>query len=361
MARGSIRRRFFVAAMASSMITIVLFAAGALAFVYIDEVDMVMDDGDTFREEAVELVVNATLIVAPFLILTAFITATAMARRAARPIEDAIKAARETTANDLRRELPVPVDEGELRDLVVSLNELFVRLGDGFGALASFTADASHELRTPLAVMATELEVAMRHPRTPAEWNETARTNLDELRRMSSLVDGLLSFARAGADSPAQRVEIDLVESVDLVIAQLAGVAKQRGVTLVGPRGEVSGRVTANPMLVEVAIRNLISNAIAATKSGGRVEVGVELVGESFEVTVDDDGPGLGPSPEALFVPFRRGATATADSAVRGAGVGLGLAIARRVATSHGGALEPGVSRLGGARLVLTLPRASLN
>lgn len=359
MPRGSIRRRFLLAAMASSLVTIVMFALGALAYVYLDDVDMVMDDGDSFRDEAVELVGGATLIVSPFVLLAAFVTATVLARRAARPIEDAIKAARETSAHDLRRSLPVPAQEGELRDLVVSLNELFVRLGDGFGALASFTADASHELRTPLAVMAAEFEVALRHPRAVSEWESTARTSLDELRRMSVLIDGLLAFARAGADSPAERMDVDIVESIDLVIAQLAGMAETRGVQLTGPSGEVSGRVTANPVLLEVAIRNLVSNALAATKSGGTVAVGVEAKAETLTVTIDDDGPGLGPTPEALFVPFRRGATAKADSAVRGAGVGLGLAIARRVAVAHGGTLVPGVSRLGGAQLRLSLPHSS--
>lgn len=356
-ARGSIRGRFIAACVASSVITIILFTIGALAFVYIDDVDMVMDDGDSFRAEAVELLVGATIIVAPIVLGAAIAIATALARRAARPIEDAINAARATSARDLRRSLPVPEQGGELRDLVVSLNELFLRLDEGFGALASFSADASHELRTPLAVMAAELEVALRHPRPIDEWEATARTTLGELQRMSALVDGLLAFARAGADSPAERKEVDLVESIDLVIAQLAAAAEARGVRLEGPRDGVAGRAKANPVLVEIALRNLVSNAITATPSGGAVAASVEARADALVVTIDDDGPGLGPNPEALFVPFRRGAT-KADAVVRGAGVGLGLAIARRIATSHGGALAPGVSPQGGARLQLSLPRS---
>ena len=345
-----------LAAVTSSIVTTVMFALAAVAFIYIDDVDMVMDDGDSFRDEALELVGEATLVVAPVVLLAAFVASTVMARRAARPIEDAIKGARETSAHNLGRSLPVPAHEGELRDLVVSLNDLFVRLGDGFGALASFTSDASHELRTPLAVMAAELEVALRHPRSVSEWETTARATLDELRRMSALVDGLLAFARAGADSPAERTDVDIVECIDLVIAQLAATAETRGVRLAGPSGNVTGRVNANPMLLEVAIRNLVSNAIAATKVGGTVAVGVEADAPTLTVTVDDDGPGLGPTPEALFVPFRRGAPSKADSVVRGAGVGLGLAIARRVAVAHGGTLAPDVSASGGARLRLSLP-----
>jgi signal transduction histidine kinase len=353
MRRGSIRGRFLFACIASSVATMLLFAAGTLVYVGIEEQ---MIDAAAFHDEAIELVTGA-LFVAPIVLIAAVLIATALSRRAARPIESAIQAARETTAHDLRKRLPVPVQGGELRELAVSLNELFARLDDGFGALASFTADASHELRTPLTVMATELDVALRHPRPVAEWEATARTALDELRRMSALVDGLLAFARAGADSPASRTEVDLLDCIDPVIAQLDALAGELGVQLRGPSAEVSGRVRANAILIEVAVRNLVSNALAATPKGGRVEVTASASASTLTVTVDDNGPGLGDSPEALFVPFRRGDT-TADAAVRGAGVGLGLAIARRIAVSHGGTLIPGASPLGGARFTLALPIA---
>lgn len=357
MARGSIRRRFLLACMASSLATIVMFVAGALTYVHFSHDDAPAIYHDPFRDEAKELLAGV-LIVSPIVLVAVVLTATVLARRAAKPIEGAIRAARETSAHDLRRSLPVPARGGELRELVVSLNDLFARLDDGFGALQSFTADASHELRTPLAVMATELEVALRHPRSVTDWEATARTALDELRQMSALVDGLLSFARAGADVPTARAEVDLLECIDHVVAQLESAAEERGIRLHGPDGTVSGPVVANPVLIEIAVRNLVSNALAATPRGGTVEVAVRATGGALAVTVDDTGPGLGETPEALFVPFRRGASSTADSAVRGAGVGLGLAIARRVAVSHGGALVPEVSPLGGARFTLSLPSA---
>ncbi|HWU86193.1 MAG TPA: ATP-binding protein, partial [Kofleriaceae bacterium] len=270
---------------------------------------------------------------------------------------DAIRAARETTAHDLGRRLPVPERDDELRDLVIALNELFGRLDDGFGALARFAADASHELRTPLAIMATELEVALRHPRRVDEWEATGRASLEELRRLSALVEGLLTLARAGADAPASRTPVPLVECVDAVVAQSSAAAEHAGVSLVGPADEVRDRVDGNPVMLETAIRNLVENAIAAVGRGGQVRVGLEAAPAEVVVVVDDDGPGLGGDAEALFAPFRRGASG-ADGQTRGIGAGLGLAIARRVAIAHNGRLAAGSSPLGGARFTLAVPRA---
>ena len=358
MARGSIRRRFLVGSIASTSLALVLFAAGSFAYVWLDDVDMVMDDGDSFRDEAVELILGAMAIAAPLALGAAGLLAIALSRRIARPVEDAIRAARETTAHDLRRSLPVPTRDDELRDLAIALNELFARLDDGFGALARFAADASHELRTPLAVMATELEVALRHPRRIEEWEAAGRVGLEELRRLAALVEGLLTLARAGVDAPASRISVRLVDCVDAVVAQLSAAAEHAGVSLVGPVDETSVHVDGNPVMLETAIRNLVENAIAAAPRGGHVHVSLEASSIEVAVVIDDDGPGLGANTEALFLPFQRGKSGRADGAARGVGVGLGLAIARRVARAHGGHLEAGASPQGGARFRLAVPRA---
>lgn len=355
MARTSIRRRFLVGAIASASIAIALFAAGAFAVVWFDDdAEIEIREGESYRGEATEVVLGALLIAAPLALLAAIVTAVVLSRRSARPLELAIIAARETTAQDLRRTLPVPDRDDELRDLAVSLNELFVRLDDGFGALERFAADASHELRTPLAVMATELEIALRHTRPVAEWETTASTTLDELRRMSALVEGLLTLARAGTDAPSSRRRIDLVEHIDNVVAQVSSIAEQSGIELSGPPDGPRETVIANGVMIETAVRNLVENALAATKRGGRVHIKVEARGAAIAIVVDDDGRGIDGDANRLFEPFQRGQS---DREARG-GVGLGLAIVRRVAVVHGGVVTATKSPRGGARFVLTLPRA---
>lgn len=358
MARTSIRRQFLTVSLASSVLAIVLFVAASLVIMLVDDADEEIGHGDSFQHESLELIGFAMAIAAPAALVAAGIGAMVLSRRSARPIEDAIRAARETTARDLRRTVPLPERNDELRDLVVALNELFARLDDGFGALARFAADASHELRTPVAIMATELEIALRHPRTVDEWEATGRNALLELQRLASLVEGLLTLARADADAPAARISIAVGERVDAVLAQLADMAERAGVTLQGPVDEVHERVSCNPVMLETAIRNLVENAIQAVARGGHVRVGTGADSNGIEITVDDDGPGVGDDPEPLFAPFRRG-TSRADTQLRSRGVGLGLAIARRVVTSHGGTLTATASPLGGARFTTRLPRTS--
>ncbi len=358
MARSSIRRRFLMVSLTSGVLAIVLFAAASLVILVIDDPDADIRGGDTFQGEAVELIIDAMVVAVPVSLIAAVIAAMVLSRRSARPLEHAIQAARETTANDLRRSLPVPERDDELRDLLVALNELFARLDEGFGALASFAADASHELRTPLAITATELEVALRHERTVGEWEATGRTTLHELRRMASLVEGLLTLARAGADAPAARMSTPIGERVDAVLAQLEETAERTGVSLRGPVEEVRTPVSGNPLMIETAVRNLVDKALAAVARGGRVQVEIAVHDEDVRIIVDDNGPGVGVDPEALFAPFRRG-PARSDSQARGPGAGLGLAIVRRIATSHGGGVAATSSPLGGARFTITLPRAT--
>jgi two-component system sensor histidine kinase KdpD len=204
--------------------------------------------------------------------------------------------------------------------------------------------------------MATELEVALRHQRPIEEWEATGRAGLEELRRLSAVVEGLLTLARVGADSPASRARVSVVECVDAVVAQLSSRAEAAGVSLAGPIDEDSAYVDGNPVMLETAIRNLIENAITAVPRGGRVRVSLELTPVEVAIVVDDDGPGLGANAEILFRPFQRGVTERLDSAARG--VGLGLAIVRRIVTLHDGRLEAGASPDGGARFTFALPRA---
>src|SRR6185295_18417716 len=97
-----------------------------------------------------------------------------LSRRALAPVDRVIAAAREITVENLDRRIDVPARDDELRTLVLTLNDLLDRIERGHRALAMFAADASHELRTPIAAICSELEVALRRPRSADDWAQSA-------------------------------------------------------------------------------------------------------------------------------------------------------------------------------------------
>lgn len=269
--------------------------------------------------------------------------------RALRPLDDVIGAARTMTVADLGRRLPVPPGDDELARLVATLNQLFARLEHGRADLERFADDASHELRTPLSVVASELEIALRRPRSAGEWETTARTSLEEVRRLARLVHAMLRLARA---EPLHSVEpIELARLVDRAIASRAVLPEASQPPVVERRPAAASWVDGDAEALAVAVSNLLDNAVRHAAAGGRVVISLERKNGHILVHFDDSGPGVPPSRrDAIFAPYARGDGAHRD------GAGLGLAIARRIAERHDGTLTASDAPGGGARFTLSLP-----
>ena len=234
----------------------------------------------------------------------------------------------------------------EVAALVSALNALLGRLESGFAAQARFAADASHELRTPLAVIAGQLEVALRRPRSEAEWTETATTVLDEVRRLIRLGEALLRLRRAEVQLLGTTAATELVSLVEAGASRSGG---DGGVTIsVGSLPAVSVRGDADEL--GAALGNVVANAVRATPRGGTVRLRAEEDGDWIRLHVEDEGPGLAAGDaERIFAPFVRGEGSD--------GFGLGLTIARGVALAVGGELAVAASDRG-AHFVFTLPIA---
>ncbi len=336
---------------ASTAVALAVFAISAFFAVLYMESD---EPSESPAEEAAETtgdvlkeVLLAMAVAAPVGLGLAVGGAVWISRRALKPVDDVIAAARGMTVAHLDRRLPAPPGDDELARLVLTLNQLFERLERGQADLARFADDASHELRTPLSVVASELEIALRRPRTVAEWEATARTSLDEVQRLGRLVAAMLRLARADASSLS-------LERLD-VTALIEAASEREGDAV------VVTRVGAEPVWIDgdgealsVALSNLLDNAVRYAPPGGRVTIGVERRAGEVLIHVDDTGPGVPPSArDAIFAPYARGAGAPGD------GAGLGLAIARRIAEQHHGSLCAGDAPDGGARFTLGLPAAA--
>jgi two-component system OmpR family sensor kinase len=240
----------------------------------------------------------------------------------------------------------------EFKSLVMVLNEMLARLERAFQSQRRFTADASHELRAPLNVLRGEVDVALKRPRTDAEYRDVLQRCREEVIRLTRLSADLLTLARADAGTPADQLEpLDLYDVAASAVERYQPVASRRGLRI-----RIEGRsavVRGSSELLDRAIANLVDNAVKYANVPGEVLVSV-ADGETASVQVRDTGPGIAPRHlSQLFERFFR-----ADPArPREEGSGLGLAIARAAAEAHGGTLTfEGNAPGGGAVFRLRIP-----
>ena len=338
----------------STALAIAAFALVAAVVVYVDEVTEVEEAEDDEPDdsplgEVLEDVGVAIAVATPIGLLVALAGARWSARRVTARLDALVARASRMSAESLDERLPVSARDDELDDLARALNELFARLHDGIAGLRRFAADASHELRTPLAVTINTLEVALRRPRDAAEWARVGNRTLDELRHLADLVEALLHEARAGAfDAAAEPLELD--DAVAGTVDRWREAATAANVTL-ALEGSSGVAAQIDPRGLAIAVGNVIKNAITHSPRGGAVTVRIAATGDRGRVEIDDQGPGV-PAPDRarVFAPFARGADADTT------GVGLGLAIARRIVEAHGGTIAIADAPGGGARFVIELP-----
>lgn len=257
----------------------------------------------------------------------------------------------------LHRRVAVPLSGDEMARLATTVNQMLTRLEQSFGSLRRFTADASHELKTPLMVLRAGVERALTDPRTPTEVMQSLDETLEQVNRMSELVENLLTLARADEGrAPLAVAECDLRELVAEASETAGMLAEGAGVTVYTEIPDAPIRVEVDRQRIRELLLNLITNAIKYTPVGG--EIGLSLLEADGEVriAVRDTGIGIaaGDLPH-IFDRFWRADPARSRSGER-PGTGLGLAITKWIADAHGGSISV-QSRPGrGTRFIVTLP-----
>jgi signal transduction histidine kinase len=239
---------------------------------------------------------------------------------------------------------------------------MFARLETSFRTLRRFTADASHELKTPLTVLRSGIERAITHPEARPEVLEVLEETLLEVKRMTELVDSLLTLARA--DEGRAPLHVEQVDLRDLMIetAETAGILGEQAsvaVTVVAPSRSRMMSVDRNR--TRQLLMNLLTNAIKYTPAGGTVTFDAAIKGENVVFTVTDTGIGIAPSELPLvFDRFWRADPARSRTGQR-SGAGLGLAISKWIAEAHGGSIQVKSGAGKGTTMIVTLPISGEN
>jgi signal transduction histidine kinase len=302
------------------------------------------------RNESLDHLRHELLIFLPLALLAASLGGYALAAGALRPVEVLRRRAEAVTPGEPSK-LPVPPAGDEVSRLAMTLNDMLARLQAAVQHERRFVADASHELRTPLALLRTELDLALRRPRSREELESALRSAADEAQRLSRLADDLLLIARADQGPLPIRREVCAAE-------ELLADAALRFATRAGSLGrelrveETNLHVDADPLRAGQALVNLVDNAL--THGQGTVVLRAEERDGLVELHVSDGGAGFPLEfRERAFDRFSR-----ADEARSGGGSGLGLSIVELVAAAHDGRVGLSDTSSEGADVWISLPSA---
>jgi len=280
-----------------------------------------------------------------------------LARRTLAPLDSMTRRAGQITAERLTERLPVENPEDELGQLARVFNDTLARLERSFDQLRRFTADASHELRTPLTAIRTVGEVGLQREGDAAHYKDTIGSMLEEVNRLTSLVDDLLAISRADAGHIQLRpANVSVVDLVRESAALLEALAEEKGQHL-AVEGNGGAVVYGDRLMLRQALVNLIDNAVKHSPAGGRISIRVEARGrEEAVVEVEDSGPGIDPEHRSrVFDRFYRVDKARSRDA---GGAGLGLSIAKWAVEANGGRIELESKQDKGCTFRIRLPLA---
>lgn len=301
---------------------------------------------------------NALILLAPLVLLVATLGSWFLARTSLHAIDEITETARAIGAGNLSHRLPVPKKNDEIKRLSETLNDMIGRLEGSFDRVRQFTADASHELRTPLTILTGELELALRTRKTPEQYQDVLSSALQEVLRLSHVVESLLLLSRTDINQIAlHREPTSLTETLaDLAdAATILGTAKNISITF-RPQSDEELIVSADRAKLYQMFLNLVDNAVKYTPPGGMITLTMHREGTNAEVHVRDNGMGIPKEArEKIFDRFYRVDKARSRDL---GGAGLGLSIVQWIVASHDGTIrvesEPGK----GSDFIVRLPLA---
>ncbi|HAU97047.1 MAG TPA: two-component sensor histidine kinase, partial [Serratia marcescens] len=321
-----------------------------------------LEDGSLLQISAAHVMVNEQKMLARYLwrivaaVIVAFLLIALLGygvmRRGLKPLWRMAAQASQIAPNTLSTRLSEQGAPKELQQLTRSFNAMLDRLNEGYQRLTQFSADLAHEIRTPVGALMGQCQVALYQSRSVEEYETLLSNNMDELERISRMVENILFLARAGeAQSALNYSRLDVAAELRRVADYFEGLAEERGIAL---SCEGEGELKADAMLFQRALSNLVANAVRYADENSLIVLRAERRADAWWVQVINQGPPIAPAQlEKLFDRFYR-----ADSA-RSAGShasGLGLSIVRAIMTLHGGEVRAECTgRASAASLIFSL------
>ena len=279
-------------------------------------------------------------------------------RRSLGPLDQVAMQISELGEEDLSGRVEVRNAPKEIQPVTERLNDLLRRLETAFHRERSFSSNVAHELRTPLAGLRSMMEVTLRRPRSSEEYQEALRDCLQISTQMQGMMEKLLSLARLDAGQVEIALEhVSLNDLIRACWAPLADSAEERHLQLqweLAPQASV----TADASLLQVALRNILENAVTYADDGGVVKIETVAGQDKTGIRASNSGSAL-PQQDAerVFERFWRGDTARSAAGIR---CGLGLSLVKKIAEVLDGTVKVRSRAGGDFEITLSIPSRPL-
>jgi heavy metal sensor kinase len=322
-------------------------------------------------EDALNTLFLILIIAVPLALMIAILGGQFLAHKALKPVDNITQTARMITSQNLNQRIAPVKMKDEISRLIETFNEMISRLDQSFRQVKQFSSDASHELKTPLTILKGEVEVTLRKERSLQEYQQTLKSNLEEINRMSQIVEDLLLLSRADVgEIGLNQEDINLSEIFNEVVTQMDMLATSKKLRLFASNHHQDIHMFGDALRIRELFINLIENGIKYTEQGGAIRValskeydplgrnssgGTEGEKEEFvKIVVSDTGIGIAKEDqERIFNRFFR--VDKARSREEG-GSGLGLSICKWIVEAHKGEIRV-ESELGkGSSFIVKLP-----
>jgi len=264
-------------------------------------------------------------------------------RRDLMPLTRMSRRAAEITPTNLSTRLREEDAPAELRQLAGALNAMLDRLENGYEHLSQFSADLAHEIRTPVNILMGQTQVTLGQRRNIDEYEQLLESNLEELARLSRIIENILFLAHADhAGLVVERSSIDLSAELQRIADYFEGVAAERDMRFT-VNVTASAVCHANLIMLRRAVSNLVVNAVRYGEAGSTITieaaaVHVHVNADAVVIAVANRGAAMSRQQmERMFDRFYRGDKSRSEYTESN---GLGLAIVKAIMNLHNGSAE---------------------
>jgi two-component system, OmpR family, sensor kinase len=291
-------------------------------------------------------------IILPLMIFISAIAGGILSTLIIKPLRNIVENIRKITAENLMLRIKTPEAKDEIRELIETFNTMLEKLDKSFSSQAQLIQDISHEFRTPLTIMRGEMEVVLKKTRTPEEYITVLKSGIEEIVRLSNLVEQLLVLSRYDSHEVSMNIKpFSIMEMIKDIIYNLRIPVEKKHITI-SINGSEKLIVNGDESQIHRALLNIIENAVKYTDEGGRITIEADVKDDTTRITVIDNGIGI--SREHLEVIFNR--FFRADKSRSGDGYGLGLSISKSIIDAHKGRISVESEQGQGTTVKIDLP-----